>query len=99
VLSRFVRFVHALHRVKALFVSLATGAAVSGLNGIEVHGVPVDRIGMLADVGVGVIFVLACLVKSKGHAHDHSRAAARGEEGSERRAPKRSSSTATSCRT
>jgi hypothetical protein len=59
-----------------VLVATATTGAVAGLRGITVPGVPIDRIGMLADIGAGCW----ALTHALHHRYAHKKHDAHGED-------------------
>jgi hypothetical protein len=45
--------IHVLRRVEASAIALATAGAASGLNSVKPAGIPLDRLGMWADIIAG----------------------------------------------
>ena len=60
-----------LRRVEAIAVMLATGGAVSGLNGLHPAGIELDRWGMFADLVAGAI-ALAHWTHHRRHHKPHT---------------------------
>jgi len=58
--------IHVLRRIEASAIALATAGAASGLNSVKPAGIPLDRLGMWADIIAGSF--------AAGHFVHHKRA-------------------------
>jgi hypothetical protein len=70
---KLLRHARKLHRIESVLVATATGGAVSALHGLTIPGVPLDRIGALADIGAGTWAATHWLLHRRAHKHARDR--------------------------